>query len=287
MSSSPQLALRPRLGLASSGGSGGHNHGGLALALSQSSSGRRSSSGARASNRRSEPFASVYGLREGETLDDVGIAERTIYTIRGADGTITGVRKIALVTDDRAGHFHATRNEAMTYAALTELADWRSYVIPYRGHVMNSQSVMIDFDWVDGSDLKHRLSVDPANALRYLDHAARALRWLALHGYFHGDIRADNFYCTDDGRILLLDFGRTTQHTTRLIMIAERRAFMALIAPFAPSATMQLLSEYPIARPLAEFYLVASRLLRRAGRGPRLTRRQRYRRRRTTSKQRQ
>lgn len=281
MSSSPRLVLRPRLA-----SSGNRMNRGLALALSQSSSGRRSSS-AHASNRRSEPFPSVYGLREGEALDDVGIADRTIYTIRAVDGTITGVRKIALVSDDRPGHFHATRNEAMTYAALSEFPDWRSYVIPYRGHIMNSQSVMIDFDWVDGSDLKHRLSVDPANALHYLDHAARALRWLALHGYFHGDIKADNLYCTDSGKVLLLDFGRTTQHTTRLIMIAERRAFMTLIGPFAPSATMQLLNDYSIERPLADFYLLASRQLRRAARGPRLTRRQRHRRRRTTSKQHQ
>lgn len=270
----------PRLLRLGSSDSGRMNRG-LALALSDTGS-ARTNSGRRSSNRASEPYAQGYGLRAGESIDMEKIAGRTIYTIQNADGEIVGVRKISTPMEDRPGQYDATRNEATVYGELSKFPGWGDYIIPYRGHFMNSQSVIIDFDWVDGSDLAHRLTVNPQNTLQYLDRVARGLRWLAMHGYCHGDINPGNFYTTDDGRVLMLDFGRTNRHMTRPAIMRERRAFLDLIRAYVPSALIRFLSEYPMGQPLESFFLVASRVLRRAARGPRVTRRARGRR--TTSK---
>ena len=251
---------RPRLGSSP----------GLAIALS-----RTSSAGSYMQGRpMSEPLQKGHMLGEGEIIDEVGIAGRTIYIIRGPDGQPTGVRKIAYHTDDRPGHFAVTQNEARIYNQIIaeNPEEWRDHLIPYRNSAANSVSVIIDFDWVDGADIRSYLAENPQDATTVFYHVARQLRWLAEKGYVHGDIDLGNFFRTTDGRILILDLGLSHKRLTVQLAHREKAAFMHIIRPFVKQNLIFYLDSKPFTMPLADFYLSASRKLRKSTRATRKAR---------------
>lgn len=205
-------------------------------------------------------------LGAGETIDEVGIAGRPIFIIRGPDGQPTGVRKIARGSDNRPGYFEATRNEARTYKQIIaeNPEEWRNHVLPYRNSDMNSASVIIDFDWVDGTDVRTYLADHPQDATVVFDHVARQLRWLAEKGYAHGDIDAGNFFRTADGRILVLDLGLA--HKRIVGAQKEKSDFLHMIRPYIKPKVGSYLNSKPLTMPLADFFLSASRQIRNSTR---------------------
>jgi serine/threonine protein kinase len=263
-------ALPPRLRLASSGGpppllragSSGTpmlRLGGLGLALSATGSEPRAGS---------EELTHRTNVPAGQTVDDVGIAGRTVYLIRDATGTPTGVRKFVSAADERPGAFDAARRELRFYESLRETtADWQEHVLPFRGGVIHPSGVIIDFDWIDGSTVADFAAVASRREIRrVLDIATRQLRWFATAGFIHGDIKADNLYRTVDGRVLLFDFDKARKGLFPAQIMNERRKFLEMIGPYVSSRTRERLEAKGFAGPQDEFYLLASRMIRREGR---------------------
>ena len=215
-------------------------------------------------------------LGADETIDAEGIAGRPIFIIRGPDGQPTGVRKVARGSDDRPGYFDATRNEARIYKQIIaeNPMTWRDHLLPYRNSVANSASVIIDFDWVDGVDVRSYLADHPQDASAVFDHVARQLRWLAEKGYAHGDIDAGNFFRTTDGRILVLDLGLA--HKRLVGAQKEKNDFVHMIRPYIKPNVSVYLDSKPLTTPLVDFFLSASRQIRK------ITRRSTQKRRRRT-----
>jgi len=247
------------------------NSPGLGIALS-----RTSSAGSYVSLNRaySDPLDSRYELREGETIDAVGIAGRPIYIIRGPDGRPTGVRKIAVTVNDRPGYFSATQQEANMYEQIRNENpdDWSAHLLPYREKHGNRSTVIIDFDWVDGMDVGAYLEANPRAATIVFDKIAQQLRWLTEKGYIHGDIKTGNFFRTVDGRILILDLGLTQKRINVISARNEKNAFIDMIRPFVKQKVVQRLEEQPLTLALADFYLMAARRIRKSVRTTRTNR---------------
>jgi serine/threonine protein kinase len=205
-------------------------------------------------------------LGADETIDAEGIAGRPIFIIRGPDGQPTGVRKVARGSDDRPGYFDATRNEARIYKQIIaeNPESWRDHLLPYRNSAANSASVIIDFDWVDGVDVRSYLADHPQDASAVFDHVARQLRWLAEKGYAHGDIDAGNFFRTADGRILILDLGLA--HKRIVGAQKEKNDFIHMIRPYIKPKVGLYLDSKPLTTPLVDFFLSASRQIRKSTR---------------------
>jgi serine/threonine protein kinase len=216
---------RPPLGLHRSF-SGNAAKSGLGITLAA-----RSSSGSRHSSEKVAAAAPVKGLRPGEVLDKDGIAGRPIFIIRNADGAPVGVRKIAMENDPLPGHFTATQVEARTYRHLTTIPGWREHILPFRDEKSTDDTVTIDFDWLDGEDVQKYLEKYPNEFLLIMRQILMQLRWLAQHGYIHGDIKLDNFYRAADGRILLFDFGRAGRVAFASVM-SELMAVARIITPY-------------------------------------------------------
>ena len=263
-------AVRPGLRASSSGGRP-LMLGGIALALSRSSSA--------AGGRSSSELDRISHLPDGTVIDEEGINGRSVYIIRDATtGEPVGVRKIAsAATAGRA--YDAAREEARIYGEIKAAApdDWADHILPHRNTISKRQTIIMDFDWVPGSDLLHWINAGATHKdiLSALDHAARKLRWLALAGWTHGDIKADNFYITTDGHVLLFDFDRARRRTPASAL-KDRGDFRAMITPYASAKTMERLDTLPTMYSLPDFYVLAARLLRREARPPRFrTRRHR------------
>jgi len=218
---------RPPLGLYRSS-SGNAAKSGLGITLAA-----RSSSGSRHSSEKVAVAAPVKGLRlqPGEILDKEGIAGRSIFIIRNADGLPVGVRKIAMENDPLPGHFTATQVEARIYRHLTTIPGWREHILPFRDEKSTGDTVTIDFDWLDGEDVQKYLEKYPDDYLPVMRQILMQLRWLAQQGYIHGDIKLDNFYRTADGRILLFDFGRAGRVAFASVM-SELMAVARIISPY-------------------------------------------------------
>jgi serine/threonine protein kinase len=233
----------------------------------------RTSSGSR---RSSEYGHTRKGLRPGEKLDTEGIAGRPIFIIRDATGTPVAVRKVAHETDTLPGHFAATQNEAVIYRQLSTTHSWRDHILPYRNAVVSDDTVIIDFDWIEGEDVERYLTAHPDQAVSVIRQVIMQLRWLAQQGYIHGDVKLDNFYRTADGRILLLDFGRAWRITYGN-MITETGAVSRIVRPYYPEVAEWLVhgkavEEHahiaPLKDKLAEIYLKTVSMLvpKQAGR---------------------
>ena len=206
--------------------SGNAENSGLGITLAA-----RSSSGSRHSSEKVAAAAPVKGLQPGEVLDKDGIAGRPIFIIRNADGAPVGVRKIAMENDPLPGHFTATQVEARTYRHLTTIPGWREHILPFRDEKSTDDTVTIDFDWLDGEDVQKYLEKYPNEFLLIMRQILMQLRWLAQHGYIHGDIKLDNFYRAADGRILLFDFGRAGRVAFASVM-SELMAVARIITPY-------------------------------------------------------
>jgi len=200
---------------------------------------KHSSSGSRYSSEHIAP-AAPDGLRAGEVLDTEGIAGKPIFIIRGASGAPTGVRKIAHSDDPLKGHFSATQNEAKMYTHFTSIPHWREHILPFRRAEIKDDIVVIDFDWVEGEDVEKYLAAHPEDSLPIIRQIIMQLRWLAQHGYVHGDVKLDNFYRTADGRILLFDFGRAARAAYGSIM-ADATAVSRIVRPHNPDLANWLL----------------------------------------------
>ena len=269
---------RPRLRRSSSGGRGGrfrgegnaaptlfgfgfssnHSGGDLAIVMARS-----------ASDEREAPVQSELtkerGLRSSEAIDAEGMNNRAVYLIRNRrTGAITGVRKIVYETDERRGYYHAVLNEASVYEDLQTKAGWREHILPFRQATRHPRGVVLDFDWVDGSDLSKYFKVaSPREIKEALYRTARQLLWLAEIGYHHGDVKADNIYRTVDGRILLFDFDKAKRHIVGATVFNERHSFVNLISGHVSEHTLKKITELPIISGLPAFYLRASRLIQK------------------------
>lgn len=238
------------------------------------------------------PAESEFGMqksvRASEEITGEGIRGRAVYLFRNrASGAITGVRKIVYAADPRQGYYDAVRREASVYEALQEeQPDWREHILPFRRAIRHHSGIILDFDWVDGADLQTYFETATPREIKVaLDHAARQLRWLALAGYHHGDVKADNIYRSIDGRVLLFDFDKANNHDSYMIRINERRKFMEMVGPHISERTRDLMTGIAAGASLADFYLTASRLIRKEYKEQR-ARTRRVPRRRTTSRQR-
>ncbi len=229
---------------------------------------KHSSSGSRHSSEHIAE-AAPKPLRPGEVLDTEGIDGKPIFIIRNAAGEPVGVRKIAHITDTLKGHFAATQNEAIMYTHFSTFPHWREHILPFRSADIKEDIVIIDFDWVEGEDVEKYLAANPGDFLPVMRQILIQLRWLAQHGYIHGDIKLDNFYRTADGRILLFDFGRAGRVAFASTM-SEVTAVARIIRPHnAELANWLLLSAVdehthiaPFKDKLAEIYLkTVSRLV--------------------------
>lgn len=239
---------------------------GLMLVLARSASDEDAVPLGRAAS--SEITAST-GLPAGQTIDDEGLRGRTVYIIRDeATGQPVGVRKFVSATDPRPGHYIAVQREARNYQDIQEAqADWADHILPFRRAIQRTHGILLDFDWIHGTDVQTYLEgASRREAQQALDHAARQLRWLALAGYRHGDVKAENIYRTADGRILLFDFDSASKFINPVSTGTERSRFMAMIAPYVSERTTERLTAMPFGTKLHEFYLMASRLLRREAR---------------------
>ena len=216
---------RPPLGLYRSS-SGNAAKSGLGITLAA-----RSSSGSRHSSEKAAVPVKVLRLQPGEVIDKEGIAGRSIFIIRNADGLPVGVRKIAMENDPLPGHFTATQVEARTYRHLTTIPGWREHILPFRDEKSTGDTVTIDFDWLDGEDVQKYLEKYPDDFLPIMRQILIQLRWLAQQGFIHGDIKLDNFYRTADGRILLFDFGRAGRVAFASVM-SELMAVARIISPY-------------------------------------------------------
>jgi serine/threonine protein kinase len=160
------------------------------------------------------------------------------------------------------GHFTATQKEARIYDILTKFPGWRNHILPIRSVKTAEDTVVIDFDWLEGEDTSSYLDKHPSEFLQIMRQILMQLRWLALHDYAHGDIKLDNFYRDSEGRILLFDFGRTRKIMYTGIA-AELAAIARIIRPYNEALGSWILTtaidEYDASKPpkdnLAEFYL--------------------------------
>lgn len=227
----------------------------LALAARSSGSSRRSSEVAE------ETVGPDFNLRKGEQLDKDGIDGKPVYIIRNAAGAPVGVRKIATSLDERKGQFSATQNEATVYRNLVTIHGWRDHILPIRSEHVTDDLVVLDFDWVEGNDLKTYLAEHPSEMIPVLRQAILQLRWFTLHGYSHGDVRLDNFYRKTDGTVLLFDFGRT-RRVNFMDGMKDVMTLAPLVQPFNTQIASWLTHEAmtdppdrPVKERIADIYL--------------------------------
>lgn len=221
------------------------------------------------------------GLPPGQVVDDESLRGRTVYIIRDATtGEPVGVRKFVSNMDPRPGHYTAVQNEARNYRDIQAAnADWAEHILPFRQSIQRRNGIILDFDWIPGTDLQTYLATATRReAQQALEHAARQLRWLALAGYHHGDVKAENIYRAADGRILLFDFDSANRFINPVSTGHERTRFMTMIDPYVSDRVKDLLQKAPFDISLDAFYLLASRLIRREAR-PAVFRTRRHRRR--------
>jgi serine/threonine protein kinase len=156
------------------------------------------------------------GLAEGESLEQLG--EQGIYAsnVRKImkNGATVGIRKIAQSAKGQI--YNDTKREKAFYDNIMRYPDAREYIIPYRKGNQDTTSVYINFNWVDGSDLidyinGKQVPLTLAERRNIAYQTAYALRWLAGKDRIHRDIKADNLYRRNDGKILLIDFGLVTR----------------------------------------------------------------------------
>ena len=80
---------------------------------------------------------------------------------------------------------------------------------------------------LDGESLRSRLQADalpPRKAIDYARQTAAGLAAAHEHGIVHRDVKPDNLFITNDGRIKILDFGIAKLHAPRTTPPAARRA---------------------------------------------------------------
>ena len=207
-----------------------------------------------------DPFA----LSEGKMIERAG-DEVSIFFIKGANGRRIGVRKVVKITNGREGQFEATKKEASVYERLTKLPDWRDHLIPYISSKKSRATVMIDFDYIEGSDVLRYIHVHPEEARELLKKVAQQLKWLAENGYSHGDIKLDNFFRTTDGRVLMLDLGtvaRLDAGGARASARTDKAAFIFMVRDMLDVSsldTRNILYDEP--EKLPEFYEMVVKMI--------------------------
>lgn len=174
-----------------------------------------------------------YKLSAGLEVERPGIDGRSVYYLRRG-GHRVGIRKVSKIISDRAGHFVATQNELRLYNELSRHADFNNHVVPFRGGGETMSLIYLDFGLLPGATL-HDKGPSHTKAGPLLAGAAGALKWLAEKGYTHGDIKADNIYITDEGRVLLLDFG-LAKRMGPVQAFHDRKAFVAMALPYLSPA---------------------------------------------------
>src|SRR5262245_51057035 len=78
---------------------------------------------------------------------------------------------------------------------------------------------VITMDWIEGRDLdavltaEGRPGLDPALVIDYLEQASEALEHLRTHAppVVHGDVKPANLVLTSAGKVVLVDFGLSSQ----------------------------------------------------------------------------
>ncbi len=162
------------------------------------------------------------GLGAGQSLERLlpeGTYASNVFKIIGPppDQTVQGVRKVAykdkVVRGRPLPHIYVdTKKEKAVYDDLRTKEEYQNYIMPYRAGAANHDSVYLNFNWKDGTDMiefingqSHAYTVEQRR--RDIHQIASSLKWLGMNGYIHCDMKFDNLYRGRDGRIYLFDFG--------------------------------------------------------------------------------
>ncbi|EJD38207.1 kinase-like protein, partial [Auricularia subglabra TFB-10046 SS5] len=112
------------------------------------------------------------------------------------------------------------------------------HILPFLGlAIVNSHPVLIS-PFMRNADMMNYLQDNPSvDRTVLIVQAAEAVYYLhATHRLVHGDLKAENVLISDDGRVLLADFGLSTfidrvDETTRTITAARSRYTVQFAAP--------------------------------------------------------
>jgi serine/threonine protein kinase len=159
-------------------------------------------------------------LHAGETLQPMPFVEPThqshIFFVMKGD-TIQRVRKVVPKEKYQENVYENAKKEVSIYNAIKKLEGWKQYVLPYEDGEINheKETVIMDFDYVKGSDLLNFINTNRPSkeTLRgLLTQAKNALLFCLRNSIRHGDVKAENFYVTHDGKhCYIFDFGGGTR----------------------------------------------------------------------------
>jgi serine/threonine-protein kinase PpkA len=83
------------------------------------------------------------------------------------------------------------------------------HVVRVHDHGRAGRWAWLSMEYLPGGDLAQRLRerIAPAQALAFLEQAARGLAGLHRRGHVHRDVKPANFFLRADGELVLADFG--------------------------------------------------------------------------------
>jgi serine/threonine protein kinase len=172
-----------------------------------------------------------------------GVYSSNIRKILNSTDAVRGIRKI--VSANNEGLYLETRREKGVLNVLRASPNFEQYVLPYKKGYSNAGSVYLNFNWKEGSDLfdylESRLATLSVEEKRKLIvDIAKSLKWLAQHGFVHGDVKFQNLYRGTDGRIYLLDFGKAKR-----LNVADSKDVDKVISQFGEMIAPHLTPEAP------------------------------------------
>jgi tRNA A-37 threonylcarbamoyl transferase component Bud32 len=119
--------------------------------------------------------------------------------------------------------FKTIISEIEIYKHLRTFPEHKKYIMPVFdttiGNDTDSFVGTIDFDFLEGHDLYtelQRKDITPEEICSYFQQMVQALLWLGDKGYYHGDIKENNFFVEKPAnKVRLLDFGMTKHVSSR------------------------------------------------------------------------